>query len=811
MGAGTSYAVPVQSTVFGIVPLGVIPSSYFESLIDLERSASQGVEQSIVGTPDGQSNQQKVLKKSVSKWQYAANLKIPSPAVKSPQVSRAALPSISAQDFYGAEPSINTGLKNDIGLKPATEPQTKAAPNLVKPKLAKFSKINSVAAVSLTSKTDGYVDQLIDPSKAEDSFSDFVDRSDARAMNLAHTLEFGVDYQDFSGAEQSTTDFGFSYNAYTPTNNYGDLYLRLISEARDNFDDGRFLFSDGEDDDQSLQWASIQQIGLPLSAKLSADNVIGTHRLPSPRAVATGGDLIGRRLDIANTRILGVSSSIYSNQSGNRLTLSAGRVGRNLGAVFDGFVETENDLALARYTHNLKGQVLNFDLWQFDSGELDGDDVVGGSVSWRAQLGSRYSVLASLNTSDGNQALIGGLGYRGDSLEHEIGVYDFDPDYQLLDRRTNSGARGVYYSLRSKRGYGWHYSGSAEYQEMQSNGDANNQSISLRANTGYRIDFDRSVNFGYLYRSSDRGQNRSSIRTIDRHSLSMGLSHRLFSNWSAAAGLQMQRTSGDDQSDDEDSFRFSYSFGRDFADGDNLQLRLEHDYEDRFEEERNLTSLILDWSRSYGSSLTFNAGLGVTYEDAGARDNTNYSGSLGFNWLINERLSLDAQANFNHNDFTVEERVLGLDDFITDGNIDEFSDLEFSSDNTYASLRLRYDFGQTRSESVLGRRANGNGSGMVYGRVFEDDNKDGRWQSTEKPVAGVTLFLDGIYPVVSDQNGEFKWSRVGVGQHGILLDEKLLPLPWMTKAEIFPVFVRLRSRQEINIPVEQLADELTLE
>ena len=68
--------------------------------------------------------------------------------------------------------------------------------------------------------------------------------------------------------------------------------------------------------------------------------------------------------------------------------------------------------------------------------------------------------------------------------------------------------------------------------------------------------------------------------------------------------------------------------------------------------------------------------------------------------------------------------------------------------------------------------------GSIRGTLFLDDNRNGRRDANEQPVANVTVTVDGRYSVRTDANGRYEFPLVATGSHEITVVADNLPLPW---------------------------------
>lgn len=172
-------------------------------------------------------------------------------------------------------------------------------------------------------------------------------------------------------------------------------------------------------------------------------------------------------------------------------------------------------------------------------------------------------------------------------------------------------------------------------------------------------------------------------------------------------------------------------------------------------------------------------------DNAGRTDN-NTNAALNGNWSIARNWSAQLQLVWNRVDNTNPVAPV------------------FTNDKTVLFL-VRYETASGTPLTQLGRPTGGVGSGRIVGRVFFDDNGDGVRQPTEKPVAGLTVLLDGRYPVTTDNEGRFEFGPVGTGAHMISVNVERVPLPWGLLDEApRRVTVPLRGESVIDIPLNKL-------
>jgi hypothetical protein len=172
--------------------------------------------------------------------------------------------------------------------------------------------------------------------------------------------------------------------------------------------------------------------------------------------------------------------------------------------------------------------------------------------------------------------------------------------------------------------------------------------------------------------------------------------------------------------------------------------------------------------------------------DNSGRTDNNTNAALNGNWSIARDWSAQLQFVWNRVDNTNPVAPV------------------FTRDKTLLFL-LRYETAGGTPLTQLGQSSGGLGSGRIVGRVFFDDNGDGVRQATEKPVAGLTVLLDGRYRTTTDNDGRFEFVPVGSGAHTITVTVERVPLPWGLLDEApRRVSVPLRGESMVEIPLNKL-------
>ena len=112
-------------------------------------------------------------------------------------------------------------------------------------------------------------------------------------------------------------------------------------------------------------------------------------------------------------------------------------------------------------------------------------------------------------------------------------------------------------------------------------------------------------------------------------------------------------------------------------------------------------------------------------------------------------------------------------------------------------LTVGYNIGGGVAPVVYGVDTGTRGVGRIDGEVFLDENDNGRRDGNEKPLPGITVYLDRRFTAVTDVDGRYEFGPVTTGPHEIQVAVWDAPLPWGLDDEsprIVNVGVRDRAR-----------------
>ena len=233
-----------------------------------------------------------------------------------------------------------------------------------------------------------------------------------------------------------------------------------------------------------------------------------------------------------------------------------------------------------------------------------------------------------------------------------------------------------------------------------------------------------------------------------------------------------------------------------------VDAALEYTQEFSEDAESDLYSINVGWSTAFANTQSLRISLGYnSSQSLGLSESEGFHADLGYNWVITDNLLLDAQLGYNSSALHLLPDDDLTDSLVTDTETGSLNETEVEGYSFM--LGMRYTFGSVNRSSIIAARPGTIGSGTIVGQVFVDVNGDGLPQANEHRLANIDVFLDSIYPSKTDQNGEFRFSNVGIGSHYVFVDEGNLPLPWMLGGQEFiTVEVKLRTTSKINIAVQ---------
>ena len=652
------------------------------------------------------------------------------------------------------------------------------------------------------SNIDSYLDRLIDPSQPEDTAFAYaaLKQSENAWQRVDHAIEALALYRSDNVGGSNSFDEGLQYSATLDTANLGSLRLNLIalnefrsSDPRANSGTRALRQQDG------LVRASLEQYNVPLTENISLDNVFGTHRQMRNTPFRERPNLINYRFSASEPDILGVSSRLRFGNSG--VSFSAGKLGQTRGSLLPGFIRTEGDVRRLNYATARDKKAFSVEAWQTNN-QTELDNRTGYRASYD-HLVSNYTVLsASLVGSGSSNAVLLGGSTQSELKKHDYGVYYFGKDLLWIDTRIGDDNAGGFYRYSGHRGTST-YGASFELRRdgLSQNALRSSDSGFFNLSLARRLNRRSTWSNIYSYRHT-RTKQQSTLNLFSNES-STRRDHSLRSFYSRThrSGARSQLGALVRTRSNDDELQITYGWSKDLANDSTLEVDARQRFINTQGSKASESLLNLRWSRQFSNGSYVGLGAGYTIGNSDFDDNRGFTGYANWEQRLSRRFDLSLQLDYSRNRTEFDDDL--SDTFFT-GNA--FEDDSFNSFREFTALmRLSYRLGGREGGGIIAGGNRSGGSGSVRGYLYIDANNDGERQANEQGLAGVTIFLNSVYPVVTDARGAYSFPNVGPGDHFLFIDETSLPLPWtLRNTEYTPLRVDLRRSTKLNIAVSPI-------
>ena len=616
-----------------------------------------------------------------------------------------------------------------------------------------------------------YVDRIIAPEKLETlpAEDESVESGLPRAFHvdlIAHTTHF---------ANERSDEFGVGFGGFWDTDALGTLSADALLFRSDRARDGN-------------RWrgtATLWQRGLQMPGGWTVNNGLGVLNTPMPDALREQ-----YRFFLPSVPVLGVSSEWRRNGTHTIWTAAVGRGGGYGGTRLSGFESGDGSVATVgaqwAWSDQWTGAVSALATDGRIVPQSQGLPAFQTSRSQAVVLTNRWqgghdSVTANVQTSHTDHGSASGLWLDARSdrgrMTHRYGLFYLEPDLAWGAWPINNDVRGGYYRV--------------EFNRARWSANLGIDRISSISGHG----FDGWYGNAYArYQSSSRlgyggGLSARDNRSNGRHDRAEAL--QLFADLQSNLGQTRFQfdTSRDSRSDG--SWQLLVDHALRLREGSRLSLSAGYGAiaDDNGRATRTLTLA------SYGGvdltdNFTVNGTIRWTRSN-GAEDAHGLDMNLGWQWRIASRWSLLGNITDNRG----SRRSPFLLDPLTNQPIPGSQPHDRS-----AFITLRYDFSAGRRQGVLGGPPNA-ATGRISGSLFLDENNDGVRSATEQAAANVTLVLDGMYTVRTDDLGRFRFDRVAVGEHQLTVVPDNLPLPWSISEERAARVVKVEVRQDTVVDI----------
>lgn len=618
-----------------------------------------------------------------------------------------------------------------------------------------------------------YRDRIIAP----DALQPLVEESDSSASlgapRAAH-VEMIASRSRISG--ESTNEFGLAFGAMRETNGLGTLSAEGLLFRSDRARDG------------DAGWrgrATLWQRGLAMPGGWTVNNGLGALNTTLPGLLRDQ-----YRFFLPSVPLLGLNTEWQQRERGLEWQAAVGQGGSFNGGVLNGF-EAGDGLALSggagwRWSPAWTGAVsllsTDGDILPLNPGLPSADRGRTTAAVFGARwTGPRDQVSLQLQASDAVDGSAAGAwmdarSQRGRAT-HRAGVFNLGDDLAWGIWPINNDVRGAYYRIDYNRAR-WSWNGGLDrIASISGNG------FDGWYGTGaLRYQYSASLSYGGSVSARDDvgGAANASARAF-----------QLFTDLRSRAGQT----------------RVQYDHATADATADSWELTLDHALRTR---EGTRVSLAAGYGErgvgpvAVSPLLTLAAYGGLSLGDTVTLDGsarwTRIRGddagsgldlSVGLRWRIARQWSLTGQ--------WYENRGPQRSPFVLDPLTNQLVQLNLPTDRT-VYVSLRYEFSDGRPQQVLGG-APGTAFGSVEGSVFLDENGDGVRSASELPARNVTVTLDGGFVVRTDDEGRFRFDRVAVGEHQVVVVSDNLPLPWSFEGGNSDNTVRVQVRTAARLDI----------
>ncbi|MDX1697934.1 MAG: SdrD B-like domain-containing protein, partial [Thiohalobacterales bacterium] len=194
-------------------------------------------------------------------------------------------------------------------------------------------------------------------------------------------------------------------------------------------------------------------------------------------------------------------------------------------------------------------------------------------------------------------------------------------------------------------------------------------------------------------------------------------------------------------------------------------------------------------NRDLGRDIRWDASLNWSHVSRDVAGTNGDSINAGFSllWRFMPQWEAMLRASFNEASQAASSGLVGSD---------------FTEREKTLLLSIRHARATGRPFERFGSDSGAKGYGVIEGVVFYDDNHDGMRQASEKPAAGVYVYLDGRYAQTTDRDGRYEFTPVFAGEHTISIMLEDIPLPWGLDDESpRRVNVDVRGRTTASFPL----------
>ncbi len=612
------------------------------------------------------------------------------------------------------------------------------------------------------SKTNAYVDQVIDASTIKESKEfDYLGKDESDDGNYRfYSLETGFNYEKNTSQDlkNETKEAGFSFNYYTQTKSYGDFRIgvegSVVRESTYENNNKERTYKGG--------YFYLASENYTLGNGWLLNSYIGNQ---SFRGVDNS---FGYKHSLNNPQIKGASLKVHKAGTKDFVSIFAGKKTRSSSGI--------------RFSH---------------SKDTTEDKIY--RIGFYKQLSSKFGVSGQYLYSDYDEgySLAAMKDEKVQSLTSTISYNNDDKDGISLQAITDfKNGTGFYLDIEHNRQHKYNYGIYYLPQDLRWDGTSIGGKEGAYFNTAFKFaESTANLRLNYdNYNTKDKKNPQSGHKT---YSLYTSINKRLSNRQNVYASYSVRKDDYNNDDLDKSSHSLNTSY---FYNKNNNSHGITYSYNKTISQESNYSN---ELNYNYGISNTatgdwdFNLGVFVQKN----KNNTVTRPEVGIGWSkqVTDNLSLSANASYQKTYSKFDERKNNTSDGLS-GSISADLSLsknwqtgisanfnkaqydtektyqtDYNSTNVYAYLRYSNSAGRTnRSESMR----NGYGEGEISGRIFFDENGDGVKQTNEPVARGIKVTINDFNSEITDNNGRYSFSGVSPGEHYLIIDISSVPLPW---------------------------------
>jgi len=581
---------------------------------------------------------------------------------------------------------------------------------------------------------------------------------------------------------------GLTYRYYESKND-GDTTMRehgvLLRWQQETISNGSFeflaegLISDKQEDERIKDGRVLfRQHDYVLSDQLQMDSEVGHFRSYTPGSISRS-----YRFYLPSTILQGIGATLYNDNTS--LSLSIGEIGVYKGTAAQAFEKTEGKLYGLGATYRVDDQwELGAQFWNTnDPEEGESHQSYAGVLEYQDAESSKNLQMHFLGDSEENIGLWLDNKFKYGKWYHYTGAFYFAPELLWTDVPIDNDREGLYWRS-DRKSFRWLWTVGTEVSKNNLDEDPE---ISGNINTASFVNgtwqFRRKTQIGGSLNLNTRHAD-SGIAEGDSYIYGLkGFTVHQFS--ASTSRLQFSLNKNDAPEDDETLYGLLWDHGWRVPFLSRLNTDIEYSWTDNKEDELSLRL-------SAEKSLLADVKIAGTAQHVIAEDNTigKWSGtslSLGLSWQLHRNWLISCDADYNRNMFDPEN----ADSTTIDGTTVLFS--------------ISYSRASGRQPYLYGRPTGNLGRGRISGKVFLDENKDGKQGIKEKALKNILVYLDGRFTTETDSDGKFEFWPVASGDHYISIGIEDVPLPWgLDDESAKQVYVPIRGEGEIDFALIKL-------